>query len=433
MRRRAVIVVALLAGVHPRPAIGQDVTHRGFVEARVTLFPQQTSNDQRRVVGDLLAREDVLVRPSSWLRFAGGFEARGNSYDQVEPSWQVRVNDRTSRRPTLAIRRLVTTITRGGLAVDIGKQFVRWGKADIVTPTDRFAPRDYLTVIDNDFLAVRGARVAFATEADTVELVIVPWFTPSRVPLLDQRWTVTPAGTTIADASPPDVWPGSAQTGVRWSHIGRGYEYSAAFFNGFNHLPNVQIAGTSFGAPSGSGTGSPAGGSLGPVAAPPTQVTIVRSYPRMRMYGGDVAMPTRWLTLKGEAAYFQTSTPGTDEFVLFVLQAERQTGEWLIIGGYAGSWVTRAGGTGTFAPDRGTTRSFIGRASYTIDSTRSAAIEGVLRETGDGVYVKGELSKSSGAHWRTTVAGALIRGAPDDFLGQFRRNSHLSLTIRYSF
>lgn len=133
MRRRAAIVVALLVGVHPRPAIGQDVTHRGFVEARVTLFPQQTSNDQRRVVGDLLAREDVLVRPSSWLRFAGGFEARGNSYDQVEPSWRVRVNDRTSRRPALALRRLVATITRGGLAVDIGKQFVRWGKADIVT------------------------------------------------------------------------------------------------------------------------------------------------------------------------------------------------------------------------------------------------------------------------------------------------------------
>lgn len=433
MRHHAAIVVVLLAWAHARPATGQDVTHRGFVEARLTLFPQQTVNDPRRVVGDLLAREDVFVRATSWLRLAGGLEVRGNSYDQVEPSWQVRVNDRTSRRPALAVRRLVTTITRGGLAVDIGKQFVRWGKADIVTPTDRFSPRDYLTVIDNDFLAVRGARVAFATDADTVELVVVPWFTPSRVPLLDQRWTVPPAGTSVVDVTPPDVWPGSAQTGVRWSHVGSGYEYSAAFFNGFNHLPNVQIAGASVGAPSGPGSTSPAGGSQGPEVAPSTQVAVLRSYPQMRMYGGDVAMPTRWLTVKGEAAYFQTSTPGTDEFVLFVLQAERQAGEWLIIGGYAGSWITRAGGIGTFAPDRGTTRSFIGRASYTIDSTRSAAIEGALRETGDGVYVKGEFSQSSGAHWRTTLAGALIRGAPDDFLGQFRRNSHLSLAIRYSF
>jgi hypothetical protein len=27
----------------------------------------------------------------------------------------------------------------------------------------------------------------------------------------------------------------------------------------------------------------------------------------------------------------------------------------------------------------------------------------------------------------------LIRGDPDDFLGQYRRNSHLTATLRYSF
>jgi D-serine dehydratase len=40
----------------------------------------------------------------------------------------------------------------------VGKQFVRWGKADIVTPTDHFAPRDFLGVIDNEFLPVTGVR-----------------------------------------------------------------------------------------------------------------------------------------------------------------------------------------------------------------------------------------------------------------------------------
>lgn len=420
--------MALLTLLGGRPATAQRVTHRGFVEGRATLFPQRAANDSQRVIGDLLAREDVFIRASSWLRLAGGVEARGNSYNQVDRSWRIRFDDRTARRPALAVRRLAATLTRGGFALDVGKQVIRWGKVDIVTPTDRFAPRDYMAVIDNDFLAVRGARLAYTRGGDTIEAVVVPWFTPSRVPLLDQRWTVVPAGVSIIDGTPSDSWPGSAQSGVRFSHIGSGYEYALAFFNGFNHLPNVQV-----GVPPGLFEPQPPVSAPLVPAQPPIPLTLVRAYPRMRLYGGDVAVPTRWVTVKGEAAFFGTSTPGTDEFVLYVVQAERQTGEWLVLGGYAGSAVTRSGGTATFAPDRGTTRSFIGRASYTIDSTRSAAIEGALRQTGDAVYLKGEFSKTSGAHWRTTVAGALIRGEPDDFLGQFRRNSHLSLTFRYSF
>jgi hypothetical protein len=50
------------------------------------------------------------------------------------------------------VRRLSATAHKGPLTFEAGKQFIRWGKTDIVTPTDRFAPRDYLTVVDNDFL-----------------------------------------------------------------------------------------------------------------------------------------------------------------------------------------------------------------------------------------------------------------------------------------
>ena len=79
------------------------------------------------------------------------------------------------------------------------------------------------------------------------------------------------------------------------------------------------------------------------------------------------------------------------------------------------------------------TRSLIGRASYTIDSSRSAAIETAIRQSGHGVYAKLEYSQARGNHWRATVTAALIRGRADDFLGQFRRNSHVSLALRYSF
>ena len=65
----------------------------------------------------------------------------------------------------------------------------------------------------------------------------------------------------------------------------------------------------------------------------------------------------------------------------------------------------------TFAPDRGLTRSIVGRASYTIDPTRSLTFESAVRQNGDGVYAKAEYSQARGQHWRATVTGVAHRRA----------------------
>src|SRR5260370_16689024 len=63
-----------------------------------------------------------------------------------------------------------------------------------------------------------------------------------------------------------------------------------------------------------------------------------------------------------------TLFPYTTLFRSYVLQLERQSGEWLFVGGYAGEVVTARRAVLSFAPDRGTSRSIVGRASYTIDT-----------------------------------------------------------------
>ena len=37
------------------------------------------------------------------------------------------------------------------------------------------------------------------------------------------------------------MFPDGEQTGVRFSHIGSRVEFSLAYFDGFNHLPNFRI------------------------------------------------------------------------------------------------------------------------------------------------------------------------------------------------
>ena len=119
-------------------------------------------------------------------------------------------------------------------------------------------------MVDSDFLGVAAARVTYDSGSNSVDLVWQPWFTPSRTPLLDQRWAAVPAaaaGVGIVDGGAR--YPGGSQYGVRWNHVGKGYEASLSYFDGENNLPLFAA-------------------SFNPIA---NAVTLQRYYPRLRSYG----------------------------------------------------------------------------------------------------------------------------------------------------
>jgi hypothetical protein len=345
------------------------------------------------------------------LRLAGAFDARTDTHRQTERDLRLDFGDRSIRRPALSVRRLSLLYNRGKWTVEAGKQFVRWGKADILNPTDRFAPRDFLSVVDNDFLPITAARVTYESGGNTVEVVAQPFFTPSRTPLLNQRWTVLPelGGVRLVDGGAR--YPGGTQYGARLNHIGRRYEGSVSFYEGHNHLPLFDAV----------------------LGGNPFTVAAFRYYPHLRLYGADVAVPLKWFTVKAESGYFTSKTSTADEYILYVIQLERQSGEWSFVGGYAGEAVTRSRSQRSFSPDRGLTHAFLGRAGYTIDVNRSIAFETAVRENLHGAWIRFEYSQAFGQHWRGTAGYTLIRGREDDFLGQYRRNSHAILGFRYSF
>ncbi len=390
---------------------GGDFAQRGFLDWRLLAYPQAAPNDRGRAVAAALLRYEASYKLSATWRLTGGVDARTDTHHEVERRWALGWQDRERQRPAFSVRRLSATYSRPEVTLELGKQFIRWGKADILNPTDRFAPRDFLAVVDNEFLAVTAARLALGEHAHSLELVWVPRFTPSRIPLINQRWAPLPAGVEIREVQPR--FPGGSQFGARWNHVGAGMEYSLSFYQGYHHLPLFETRLLSL--------------------QPAVVVQAERFYPRLRMYGADAAVPLKWVTLKGEAAWLGSSDPGADQYALYVLQLERQTGEWTLVGGYAGQAAGRTRGSLGFAPDRGLARAFLGRAAYTLDANRSLAVAAALRQNGRGLWVNLEYSHSLGSHWRATAAFTLIRGSPEDFLGQYRRNSHAGLNLRYSF
>jgi len=419
------IVLTWTVVLLPAAAGAQPITQRGFIDGRDFLFPQSAPNDATRNVGDLLAREEVFLKPNEWFQLAAGLDLRANSHDQVEGEWRFDWDDRAIRRPRLALRRLAVTISKGPLTIDAGKVFVRWARADVLNPTDRFAPRDFMNVLDTDVLPVIAVHPSLHFRNETFEAVWSPQLTPSRLPLFNQRWTVLPPaaqGIPIVDGG--SILPNRSEQGVRWSHAGSRFDASLSFFDGFNHLPNIETRLLTTGPLT---TGLVTTGLL------TTSLELTRVFPELRSFGGDVAIPTRWATLKGEAAYFTSPTSTNDEYVLYVIELERQIREWILVGGYAGEAITENRGVFSFAPDRGIAKSFLGRAAYTVDPRRTIAIEAAVRQSGDGLYVKGEYSQAFAQHWRLTLTAVGIEGEPGDFLGQFNHNSNVAIALRFSF
>jgi hypothetical protein len=394
------------------PCAAQNISQRGFIETDNELYPETAPNDSGQAVDEDLFRYEASYKALSWLRFTGSFDARFDTHLETGRSPHLDWQDRGLQRPSLSAREFNATITKDKLTAVFGKQFIRWGKADLLNPTDRFAPKDFLTVTDPDFLAVLAARVTYDTGTNSFDFVWQPRFTPSRMPLINERWTVIPPqaeGYALVDLG--SQFPGRSSFGARWNHIGAGYEFSTSFYDGFNYLPDIQF-------------------NLNPLA---DAIEFVRTYPELRLYGTDAAIPLRWFTVKTEAAYYTSPDHEQDDYAIYVLQFERQIKELTLIGGYAGSAITERTPTLQFSPELGFARAFLMHAQYMIDTNRSVAFDTDVRQNGEGSWLRAEYSQAFGQHWRATAGYNWIRGSDNDFLGQFHRNSFALLALRYSF
>jgi hypothetical protein len=397
-------------------AIGQDFTQQGYVEMRLFGFPQTAADDSGHVVGEANFHYDLSYKLAPWITFSGGIDAQTDTHDETARTFSLDILNRGLERPPFEIQTANFTIHKEHLTLVLGKQFIRWGKADILNPTDRFSPRDYLNVTESQLLGIVAARATIEARNTSLDLIWEPVFTPSRMPLLNQRWTVLPDNLPGNVENAATHYPGGAQYGARLNHTSSRYEVSASYFEGFNTFP---LIGTTF-------------------APAPPSLYVQRVYPKIRMYGADSAIPLPWFTIKTEGAYFQSTSSSdglrSDNYFLWVAQLERQVGDWTFIGGYSGQTVTRYGGAVDFDPERGLSRAILARVAYAIDARRNIAFETATRQNGAGTWTRIEYSQLLGSHWRATAEIAYIGGSSMiDFLGQYHRNSYSALKIRYSF
>ena len=413
--KKTALLLFLIAGVafaQQQNVNSEEFSSRGFIETDNEFYPQTTPIDDSNAVSEELFRWEFTWKLGDSFQINGGFDGRFDTHDEVERAWHLDWSDRTLQRPPMSIRDLNAVYNKGRFTATLGKQFIRWGKADILNPTDRFAPRDFLEITDADFLGVTAVRAVYATSSDSIDFVFQPWFTPSRTPLLNERWTFVPQQDwSYLITNYPANFPGRPSYGIRWNHTGSAAEYSFNYYDGYDNLPLFNVLN----------------------APPPYNFAIQRFYPELREVGGDLALPMSWATFKTEVADFSSTNKLADEYVLYVLELQRQVREWNFVAGYAGEVVYNSPSPFYFSPERGFARSAIGHASWTIDPNKELAFEGIARQNGRGELFQATYSQTFGQHWRATVGYVFIGGDEADFIGEYNRNSHEIISLRYSF
>jgi hypothetical protein len=361
--------------------------------------------------------------------------------------------DRELRRSILRFEELSLKLDFGAVDLELGRQQLAWGRTDVVSPTDNLTPRDWIDPLDEQRLSPWALRANFEKSRWNAELVAIPRFTPSRLPLLGGRWFDT-GQTSIAnplypsmgkrrlelvydwDATvpfPPTTWS-NVQEAVRGGRRGERIEWSLSYFRGFDDAPYVAARHK---------TPQFNQGIL--------PIVLTKRFARLDVAGGDlVILAGRW-AFRGEAGYFHFPDGLGDGYLLYDLEAEWTRGNWSVIAGGADS-VAGEGGGSVFTDPAASIQTFIRTGSVgsgapvSLDQVflpagflriaRAAATEWdasleamVGLKQGDHL-IRAEASWPLTDRVRAGGEADLLNGPRDTLFGSWRSNDRLRVFLR---
>ncbi len=166
--------------------------------------------------------------------------------------------DTTLRDPYFYFREGYLKYRGDNFDLAVGKQFYTWGTADGFNPTDNLNPRDYHDVPDREKMGIFSFAASYYPTDASITLVIIPLFTPSRLPLASSRWNADPnrkstdsslaaaglpPGTTIRRREMPGERLDKVQAGIRAKQTIAGWDVSMSYFDGYNTQPVVRQIG----------------------------------------------------------------------------------------------------------------------------------------------------------------------------------------------
>lgn len=367
-----------------------------------------------------VGRNQLRVQPE----LTGVFGSWGRGFVAVE----LRADASAPSRDRIWIDEAYLEVFLGSVDVRAGRQFVSWGRADALNPTDYFGAQDYSDVLDADQEALAQDAISLTWYLGDVfvEAVWAPLLRPSFLPAPGSRWWpsgpgAAPEGIDLGEAR--FLSGGKGALGVRSSATFRGWDTSLSLYRGPWSLPAL--------------------GPAGPSAAFP----LAPDVPGLWAVGADAATVIGGVGVHGEAAAYTFRTagqgvPGLDQpFLRYVLG-----GDYVVRGlpgdrplSLLAEWAQDVPLRALSSPwstldlnhvFRG---SLLARADLQVTDDTRARVEGARAFGGGGWVAVLELESRPRDGLEIRISADLPGGGGGTFFGMFRANRRVHARVRLTF
>lgn len=188
------------------------------------------------------------------------------------------IKDNDLKRNILTLEEILIKFKFRYFDFSLGKQIYSWGKADNYNPTDNLNPQDYMDPLDNEKIGIVSFKGNYYTPNYTLEFIIIPFFTPSRLPLPHSRWSFIPTDfpLPINERNLPKDSIKNIQVALKYSTSVNGWDFSTSYYNGFDDIWVGVIT--------------------------PTGITPI--YDKIRVLGGSFSTCDRKVEIHGESGIF---------------------------------------------------------------------------------------------------------------------------------
>jgi hypothetical protein len=440
-RGPGLLLAALLAAGPAAAADESDVTLASMGLKGQAVFKnythfETTPNDDQLVVNEGVLQVEWARRLGAWgaVQIIGEFRDDDFGYTR---GLHLQIPETSLHRSYLSLKEATLTGRQGPLEVTVGKQIYAWGTADAFNPTDNINPYDYLDVLDNEKMGVWSASARLTIAQSSLVFVVVPYFTPSRVPLPRSRWTPqAPAGfaAVVDDPVQPDQDLGATQFAARLRTTVAGWDASVSYYDGYDHTQSFRQSALQ--------------------AAPGVFVPrITPVYSRVKVPGFDLSTTVGPVEVHAEGAFRLIESNGRDHRFLGIAGVNytydvgwRWLDQLLFIVEYGRETVLRrvrhsgilekdtSPLVGDLLSDSGFRDAVVGRIQAKLTEDTSLKLSGIADLAVTPSYyiqLKGNHRITDAFHVEAGLD--FLAGKPDTFWGRWRDNDRFFLVLRYLF
>lgn len=306
------------------------------------------------------------------------------------------------------------------LMASLGKHIFSWGTADGFNPTDNLNPRDFTDFIENEKIGVPSLDLNYFNGNYRFEAVVIPVFTPSRLPLFGKRWSPIPQNfpLMINDRVLPSETMDNVQFASRISATLGGWDLSASYFNGFEYVPT------------------------GLISTPiPTSITPV--YDEVSIYGADFSTTISTFEVHGEVAYYDRDDKDRNCYLQYILGFDRTIEDIIsdhdltITLEYAREETVRRADNPNryidFELSHVFKNSIMTKLVYEFDYFKKIEIAGIYNVNNKDYIIQPKFCYKPTDNWLIEVGLDILGGSSTSFFGRYSKNDRAFIKTKYSF